>query len=54
MLNDDLASEYESRAASLRHIALTMRDEDERAELLGIAAGYEAEAKRLREAVTPT
>lgn len=48
MRNEDLANEFEQRAASLRRIAETMRDDEERAELIAIAAGYEAEAERLR------
>ena len=53
MLNEELAAEFEQRAASLRRIAETMRDEKERAELIAIAAGYEGEAERLRRASTP-
>ena len=53
MLNEELAVEFELRAASLRRIAETMRDDKERAELIGIAAGYEAEAERLRGSFSP-
>ena len=48
MRNEELAAEFRQRAASLRRIAQTMRDDKERDELIGIAAGYEAEAERLR------
>ena len=53
MQSEQLAAEFEQRAAALRRIAETMRDEKERAELRGIAAGYEAEAQHLRNTLTP-
>ena len=43
-----LAQAYEARAAALRHAAADLRTPADRAELEGIAAGYEADAARLR------
>ena len=52
MIGEELIAEFRQRAASLRRIAETMRDDREKAELIGIAEGYEAEAERLRGTLT--
>lgn len=44
----DLGQEYAARAATFRRLAAELRNEDDRAALLVIAAEYEAEAERLR------
>jgi hypothetical protein len=44
-----MAEAYESRAAALRRAAADLRSPEDRAELEAIAAGYEADAARLRE-----
>lgn len=44
----DLAEEYASRAAIFRRLAGELRNDEDRAALLAIAADYEAEAARLR------
>ena len=44
----DLAQEYAARAATFRRLAAELRNEADRAQLLAIAAEYEAEAARLR------
>lgn len=45
-----LAQEYAARAATFRRLAAELRNEDDRAALLAIAAEYEAEAARLKKA----
>ena len=45
-----IADEFETRAATFRRVAEDMRDPDDRAELLRIAASYEEDAERLRKA----
>ena len=45
-----VAEEFESRAATFRRVARDMRDPEDRAELLRIAAGYEEDAARIKEA----
>jgi hypothetical protein len=44
----DLANEYAARAATFRRLAGELRNADDRAALLAIAADYEAEAARLK------
>lgn len=46
----DLANEYAARAATFRRLAAELKNADDRAALLAIAADYEAEAERLRKA----
>jgi hypothetical protein len=46
--NDELADELEKRAAAIRRAAGTLDSPEGREELLGIAAGYEAQARSLR------
>jgi hypothetical protein len=48
-----VADEFEARAATFRRVAEDMRDGEERAELLRIAAGYEEDAERLRKTSPP-
>ena len=43
-----VADEFESRAATFRRVAGDMKDPEDRAELLRIAAAYEEDAARLR------
>jgi hypothetical protein len=45
----NIADAYEARAAALRRAAADLRSPEDRAELEAIAAGYEADAARLRE-----
>jgi hypothetical protein len=47
---NSVADEFEARAVTLRRVAEEMRQPDERAELLRIAASYEEDAERLRKA----
>ena len=44
----DLGQEYAARAATFRRLAGELRNEDDRAALLVIAAEYEADAARLK------
>ena len=44
-----VADAFETRAATFRRIAGEMKDPEDRAELLRIAAAYEEDAARLRE-----
>ena len=46
-----MAEAYEARAAALRRAAADLRSPEDRAELEAIAAGYEADAARLRGAI---
>ena len=43
----DLAQEYAARAATFRRLAGELKNEDDRAALLAIAADYEARSARL-------
>ena len=47
-----VADEFETRAATFRRIAGEMKDPDDRAELLRIAAAYEEDAARLKAGLT--
>ena len=47
-----IAEEFEARAATFRRVAADMKDPDDRAELLRIAAAYEEDAARIRTAST--
>lgn len=44
----DLGDEYAARAATFRRLAEDLKGEEDRAALLAIAEGYEAEAARLK------
>jgi hypothetical protein len=46
----DLGQEYAARAATFRRLAGELRNGEDRAALLAIAAEYEAEAARLKKA----
>lgn len=46
----DMAQEYMARAATFRRLAEELKSDDDRAALLAIAAEYEAEAERLKQA----
>ncbi len=48
-----VADEFEARAATFRRVAGDMKDPEDRAELLRIAAGYEQDAARLRKTLPP-
>ncbi len=48
-----VADEFEARAATFRRIAEDMKDGEDRAELLRIAAAYEEDAAALRKALPP-
>jgi len=47
-----VADEFEARAATFRRIAGEMKDPEDRAELLRIAAAYEEDAARLKAGLT--
>lgn len=49
----DLAQEYAARAATFRRLAGELKNVDDRAALLAIAADYEAESARLRKSERP-
>ena len=48
----EMAESFEARAAALRRAAADLRNARDRAELEAIAAGYEADAAKLREGTT--
>ena len=48
--NGAVADEFETRAATFRRIAGEIKDPQDRAELLRIAAAYQEDAARLRRA----